>query len=198
MISASFFSSSSSQSLARDDIAGPHPFRLCEGRDHELATTLSSSWSLLKVAQRAFSGDGLHPPHARRHAAFFQNLDQSDLAGRRRVRAAAEFGREVADLDDADFVAILLAEQRHGVILVDGHVNRHVLDDLDLFVAQDFFVDDVFDVLQLFVFDAGEVRKVKAQMIGRDQRPGLLHMLAQHFSQSGMKKVRRGVIAHGG
>ena len=68
-----------------------------------------------EVLQRTFAGDGLDAAHARRHAAFFQNLDQPDLAGGAGVRAAAQFGREIADLDHAHLVAIFLAEQRHGV-----------------------------------------------------------------------------------
>ena len=67
-----------------------------------------------------------------------------------------------------------------------------------LLVAQDFFVDDVFDVLQFFVCDAGEVREVKAQMVGSNQRSRLLHMLAQNFAQSGLKQMRGRVVAHGG
>jgi hypothetical protein len=39
--------------------------------------------------------------HARQHAAFFQNLDQANLAGSSRVRPAAEFGGEGADADIA-------------------------------------------------------------------------------------------------
>ncbi len=46
--------------------------------------------------------------------------------------------------------------------------------------------------------DRGEVREVEAQMIGSDQRAGLLHVLAQHFAQPGMQQVRGGVVAHGG
>ena len=54
------------------------------------------------------------------------------------------------------------------MILVDGHVNRHVLDDLDALVAQNFFIDDVFDVLQLFFGDSGEVGEIEAEMVGSD------------------------------
>ncbi len=57
---------------------------------------------------------------------------------------------------------------------------------------------EVFDVLQFFVGDAGEVREVEAQMIGIDQRSRLLHVLAQHFAQAGVQQVRAGVVAHGG
>src|SRR5439155_1363033 len=83
-------------------------------------------------------------------------------------------------------VAILLAKQRHGLVFVDGHVNRNLLDDLDPLVPQDFFINHVLDVLQLFVFDCGEMRKIKAQMVRRHQRPRLLHMLAQHLAQPGL------------
>ncbi len=68
------------------------------------------------------------------------------------------------------------------MILVDGHVNRNIFDNLNFFIAQNFFVDDVFDVLQLLIFDAGEVREIEAQMIRSDQRSCLLHVFAQNFS----------------
>ena len=64
-------------------------------------------------------------------------------------------------------------------------------------LRENFFVDEVFDVLQFFVSNAGEVRKIKAQMIGSDQRSCLLHMLAQNFAQSGLQQVRGRVVAHG-
>ena len=92
--------------------------------------------------------------------------------------AATKFGGEVADANDAHLVAILFAEQRHGVILVDGHVDGNIFDGLDFAVAQHFFIDDVFDVLQLFVCDGSEVGKIKTQMSRRDQRSGLLDVLA--------------------
>ena len=114
------------------------------------------------------------------------------------MRAAAEFGREVADFDDADPVAVFFSEQRHRFVFVDGDIDGHVLDDLDLLVAQHFFVDQVFDVLQFFVGNAGEVREVKTQMVGSHQRSRLLHVLAQNFAQSGLKQMRGRVVAHGG
>ena len=153
---------------------------------------------LTEVPQRAFAGDGFNAPDSGRDAAFFQNFDQADFSGRGRVRPAAEFGGEVADLDDANPVAIFLSEQGHGFVFVDGDIDGHVLDDFDLLVAEDFFVDQVFDVLQFFVGNAGEVREVKAQMVGRDQRPRLLHVLAQNFAQPGLQQVRGRVVAHGG
>ncbi len=152
----------------------------------------------LEVVQRAFAGDGFNAAHSGRNAAFFQNFDQADFSGGIGVRAAAEFGGEVSNLDDADPVAVFFSEQGHGFVFVDGDINGHIFDDFDLFVAQDFFVDQVFDVLQFFVGNAGEVREVKAQMVGRDQRSCLLHVLAQNFAQSGLQQMRGRVIAHGG
>ena len=151
-----------------------------------------------EVLQRAFAGDGFDAPNARGDTAFFQDLDQADLAGGASVGAAAKFGREVADPDHAHFVAVLLSEQRHGVILVDGRVDGDVLYDFDALVAQHFFVDEVFNVLQFLVFDRGEVREVEAQMIGRDQRSGLLDVLAEDFAQPGVQKMGGGVVAHCG
>ena len=94
------------------------------------------------------------------------------------MSAAAQLGREVADLDHADFISVLFAEKGHGFVLVKSDVNRHIFDDFDPLIAQHFFIDQVLNVLQLFVFDSGEMRKIKAQVIGRHQRPRLLHMLA--------------------
>ncbi len=152
---------------------------------------------LAEVLQRAFAGDGLHAAHARGNAAFFQNLDQPNLAGGRGMRASAQFGGEVANPDHAHLVTILFAEQRHGVILVDGYIDRHILDDFNLSVAQHFLVDEIFNVLQFLVFDRSEMREIEAQMIGRHQRAGLLDVLAQHFAQARVQQVGGGVVAHG-
>ena len=78
------------------------------------------------------------------------SFEQADFAGGRGVRAAAELGREaVGQLDDAHLVAVLFAEQRHGVVLVHGHVDGHVFERLDPGVGQHFAVDDVLDLLRV-------------------------------------------------
>ena len=151
----------------------------------------------LEMMQRAFAGDSLDAADSGRYAAFFQNFDQADFSGRVGVRAAAEFGGEVSDLDDADPVAVFLSEQGHGFVFVDGDIDGHVLDDFDLLVAEYFFVDQVFDVLQFFVGNAGEVREIKAQMVGSNQRSCLLYMFAQNFAQASLQQVGGGVVAHG-
>jgi hypothetical protein len=141
-----------------------------------------------EVAQRAFAGDASMRRTPEDTLPSFKILIRPISPVAPGVRAAAEFGGKISDLDDADPVAVFLAEQRHRVILVDGHVNRDIFDNLYFFVAQNFFVDDVFDVLQLFFFDAGEVREIEAQMVGRDQRPGLLDVFAEDLAQPAWRR----------
>ena len=40
------------------------------------------------------------------------------------------------------------------------------------------------------------MRKIEAQVIGRDERAGLLHVRAENVAQGGVHQVRRGVVAH--
>ena len=61
------------------------------------------------------AGERLDAPGAGGDGRFAEDVDEAELAGVVDVRAAAEFGAEevtvVADLDDADFVAVLVAEE---------------------------------------------------------------------------------------
>ena len=99
---------------------------------------------------------------------------------------------EVADPDDADPVAVLLAEQRHGAALERGlqihlggghhNVRLHLL------------VDQRLDALPLRILDAGRVREVEAQVVGRHQRAGLGNVGAQDLAQRRVKQVRAGMV----
>ena len=82
--------------------------------------------ALLHQLHRAAAGDGLDAPHSGGDAPLAGDGAQPDVAGAVDVAAAAELARElaVADGDDADLVAVLLAEERHGAEGlggVDGH-----------------------------------------------------------------------------
>ena len=59
----------------------------------------------------------------------------------------------------------------------------------------DLVVHLLLDVLQLFGIDVREMRKVKAQALGRVQRAGLLYVRAQNVSQGRMHQMRSRVIA---
>ena len=78
----------------------------------------SVSWATSSVlAGQELVGVGadqrLDAAHAGADRRLAEELDQAELAGALRVGAAAELARPVADRDDADLVAVLLAEQRH-------------------------------------------------------------------------------------
>src|SRR4029453_19569101 len=78
--------------------------------------------------ERGRPGDGLDAPDARGDRALGRDLEQTDLAGAAKVRAAAQLGREVADLDHAHSIAVLFAEKRHRAgleRLVEIHLVRH-------------------------------------------------------------------------
>ena len=89
----------------------------------------------LQVGQRVVAGDRLDAAHAGGDAALGDDLEQADVAGALHVRAAAQLAAR-ADVEDADLVAVLLAEQHHRaelLRLVDRHharVGRVVLEDL--------------------------------------------------------------------
>ncbi len=153
---------------------------------------------LAKMRERPLPRDRLHSPHARRDAAFLQNLDQPNLARSRRVRPAAKLRRKIPNPHHAHLVAILLPEQRHRVILIHRHVNRHVDDRLHFLIPQQLLIDQVFNILQLFIRDRGEMRKIKPQMPRRHQRSRLLHMLPQNLAQPGMQQMRSRMIPHSG
>ena len=125
----------------------------------------------VKMLHRAFTGDRFDAAHPRRHAAFLQDLDQPNLAGCAGVRSAAKFGREVADLDDPHLVAVLLSEQRHGVILVDRHIDGHIGDRLHLAIPEHLLVDNVLDILQLFIGDTVKCEKSKRRWLGATSDP---------------------------
>ena len=96
--------------------------------------------------------------------------------------AAAELGREAADLHDADVVAVLLAEEGHRAVLVDGLVDGYIDISEDRRVSEDLLVDDGFDLLQFFGRNAGEVREVEAEAGWVVERAGLLDVCAEDFS----------------
>ena len=67
----------------------------------------------LERLQRLEAGDRLDAADAGRDAALGHDRKQADVAGRAHVRAAAQLHAEAGNRDDADLVAVLLAEERH-------------------------------------------------------------------------------------
>ena len=130
------------------------------------------------------------------------DFEHADFAGADDVRAAAKFlaveaARRggVGNGDDADVgLRIFVAEEGEragGERVVDIHDVR-----ADFEVFADFFVHLLLDVGEFAGIDGGEVREIEAQMIGRDERAGLLHVRAENVAQRGVHQVRGGVVAH--
>jgi hypothetical protein len=118
------------------------------GRGEILAGYLRQLEVAPERVQRAQTADGFNATHARGNRLFARQLEQSDLARGRSVRAAAELGRKtVAEAHHAHLVAVLLSEERHRVVFVHRHVDRNVFQSLDLRVGQHLAIDDVLNLL---------------------------------------------------
>ena len=102
----------------------------------------------------------------------------------------------VAHGDDADLVAVFLAEQRAGAGR-DGVVHRHQPRG-DGGILQHDIVGDVLDTLKLFAADRLGVGDVEAQPFRRHQRTLLRHVIAQHLAQRLVQQVSGGVVGADG
>ena len=111
--------------------------------------------------------------------------------------AAAELhGVAAAHIHHTDGVAILLAEQGDGALLL-GLFNGQLLGD-DVIALQNGLVDDGVHLAKLLGGEGGEVGKVKAQAVRLHQRTGLMDVVAQHGAQGLVQQVGGGVGAHDG
>ena len=150
---------------------------------------------LLRPGDGAQTSERLDSSNARRDPALGDGDEQSDVAGRSDVGAAAQFEAESGNRDDPHLVAVLLAEERHrprGNRFIGGSdlgVDRGVLHDL--------FVDDALDAIEVVAADRLEVHEVEAQPVRRDERPGLFDMSAEHLAQRRVEQMCGGVIAAG-
>src|SRR5205085_4381293 len=133
--------------------------RQLEWRDPEQGGRLAERRFLLDhVTPRVLARHRLDAAHPRGDGSLVDDLEQADLAGAVQMRAAAELGGEVADPDDADAIAIFLAEQRHGAAL-ERLLQVH-LDRIHREVRLDLLVDDLFHLLDLAVLEPGAVREI--------------------------------------
>ena len=146
--------------------------------------------------QRAGAGHRFDAADARGHAGLGNDLEQADVAGTRHMRAAAQFGGEIAHLQHAHAVAVLLAEQRHRAE-IERFLVTHV-SNFGFVVAAHLRVDHVFDAAQFLARHRLEMREVETQPIRRHQRAFLRDMFAKHLAQRRVQQMRRRMIEHGG
>src|SRR5436190_1559287 len=148
-------------------------------------------------------GQRLDAAHARSDRALADDGDQADVAGAPHVGAAAKLdrpaecvaallARALAHRDDADLIAILLAEQGAGASLA-RLVHRHQARG-DLVILQHHLVGDVLNTRKLFRTDRLRMHEVEAQPVRRHQRAALGDMVAEHQAQRLVQQVRRRVM----
>ena len=176
--------------------------RLLDRRLEEAGDLLQLAALRREVAARRVAGHRLEPAHARRDGALRDDRDDADVAGAVDMGAAAELDREgavgalavgrPAHRDDADLVAVFLAEQRAGAGL-DRLVDRHQLRHHRL-VLEEHRVGDVLDALDLVVADRLRVAEVEAQAVRRDERALLRDVVAEHLAQGLVQEMGRGVV----
>jgi hypothetical protein len=119
-------------------------------------------------------------------------LKAPDLGGAAHVRAAAELRGEAVHLDDADEVAVLLAEEHHraelaGLFERRGEVAyRLVLGDLEQAL--------LLHAPDLLLAHPPAVAVVEAEPVGPDVAAGLHDVLAELGPQGPVEDVRGGVV----
>jgi hypothetical protein len=140
-------------------------------------------------------GDRLDAPHVGRARGLREDGEDADLRGVAHVRAAAQLARPgaVADLDHADDVAVLLAEQGHRPQLL-GLVERRG-DRPHPRAGEDLLVDAILDRAQLLRGQRRAVGEVEAQLVGLDRGARLADVPAQALAQRGVQQVGRRVVA---
>ncbi len=149
------------------------------------------------------AGQGLDAADAGGDAAFRHDLEQGDVAGAGDVGAAAQFhrigalaGQGLAQGQDANFLAVFLAEQGDRAGL-DGLFWGHQLGR-----GRDVLADDrvhlVLDAGQFVFGHGGVVAEVEAHALGVDHLALLGDMGAEHVLQRGVQQVGGRVVGAGG
>ena len=145
------------------------------------------------------AGDRLDAADAGGDGTLGDDAEQRDVAGAADMGAAAQLDRvglavlALAHRDDADLVAVLLAEQRHGPG-ADRVVARHD-PHRGLVVAAQEVVHLGLDRADLLGRHRAGLAEVEAQPVGGDQRALLRHVLAEMAAQGGVQQVGGGVRA---
>ena len=119
------------------------------------------------------AGHGFNAPDAGGNRAFADDTEQTNLAGRACVRAAAklhgitvQLRRVTADLNDANNVAVFLAEELHHV-LAQFHVSVGNFRPRNAGVFDDALVDEFLDIGDLLRRQRGAA-EVEGELFGAD------------------------------
>ena len=118
-------------------------------------------------------------------------MERPGLRGIIQMRAAAQLDAVAAHIDHADDIAVFFTKQCGRADFsrfIDWHFTR-----VDHITGQDGLIDHPFDLADLLGRHGGEMREVKAQAVGFDERARLVDMIAQDVAQRALQQVRRAV-----
>jgi hypothetical protein len=110
------------------------------------------------------------------------------------VCPTTELARESRNLDDANDVAVLLAEEHRRAelpCLIDWRQER-----MHGPVLEDPLVDDLLDARSLFGSQGLRMREVEPELVGAHSRAGLADMLPEHLLERLVQKMRSCVVRH--
>ena len=119
-------------------------------------------------------GDGLDTANACGNAALADDADHTQPPGAAGVATTTELNA-LAELYNADVVAVLLTEQCYGTQFA-GFIYGDVTIFLERDILADAFVDDVLYLAQLLGCDLLEVREVETQSVGSYERAFLFYV----------------------
>ena len=150
---------------------------------------------LFIIRTHIVAGQGFDPADAGSDAVLGEDLELTDLAGILYMGSAAELSGEISHLHDADFIAVLLAEQGHGAALFrvfDPHDRC-----LNIKPLADLLIDEIFDLFELLCCHRLIVAEVETSPARILIGALLLDMSAEYFAQGLLHQVGRAVVAAG-
>src|SRR5918994_147243 len=186
--------------LARDGevgaaaVAADGPLRLLAQLRKLCPQLLTLPGALVQEREGLARGDRLDPARTRAHGALRGDHERPDLGRRADVCAAAELAREALDLDDANDVSVLLAEQH--LRAEPPRLLDRGFEDAYRPADEDLLVDELLDPGALRWRERALVREVEPQLVRTDGRAGLLDVVSEHLPQRLVKQMRRRVVGH--
>ena len=152
--------------------------------------------SLLHLFQQLLTSDGLNTTHTGSNATLRHNTERTNLCSIVQMGTTTQFHRPVTHVNHTNSVAVLLAKQSGStgcLSILDGHLtNIHII------AFQHRILHDQIDLAHFLCSNCGIVGKVKAQMVGFNQRTCLMHMITQHSGQCLLQQMGRRVGTHDG
>ncbi len=150
----------------------------------------------VNTLHECLAGDSFNAAYAGSYGAFADDVEGTDKSCVAQMSTAAELDGLLSHGDNADDVAVLLAEESgctHLLSLVNGH-----LADGDIQTIEDHVANALVDGKDLIGGECGEVSEVETEMVGLNERASLVDMVAQNVLESSLEQMSCGVGTHDG